>query len=86
MDAKEKVVYDRFSQYKVHAVYRGYQRGLNPKGFSYTLDKAKAKWFSKRLARNNAESVVKQRFVKKDQVIAYLEGRGESEVIIIDKY
>ena len=35
-------------------VYRGYEVGKNKEGFSYTLDKNKAEWFSKRFNKSGA--------------------------------
>jgi hypothetical protein len=62
-------------------VYRGYIPGQNKGGYSYTLNKEKAKWFANRFDRNGK---VVERTVNKDDVFAYLNGRNEQEIIILN--
>lgn len=59
-------------------IYRGYQKGQNKRGLSWTLDYNKAKWFAKRLKDNG---MVATKRISKAKVFAYLGGRGESEII-----
>ncbi len=63
-------------------VYRGYQKGKNFDGLSYTLDRNRAEWFAKRVATGN-RAAVRTRTVKKSDVSAYLNGRGEQEIILL---
>lgn len=62
-------------------IYRGYTKGLNSRGCSYTLDKEKAIWFSKRFNAENGK--IKIRKVRKEDVFAYVNSRDEKEIIIL---
>jgi hypothetical protein len=64
-------------------VYRGCRRGLNENGMSWTLDRDRAVWFSKRFTQKGDKPCVLKRVVNKKEIFAYLGGRNESEVIII---
>jgi hypothetical protein len=59
-------------------IYRGCVKGLNEDGLSWTLDKAKAKFFANRFSK---EGIILEREIPKSDIIAVLTGRGESEVI-----
>ena len=59
-------------------IYRGCQSGLNENGLSWTLDKAKAKFFANRF---QGEGIILEKKIPKSSIIAVLLGRGESEVI-----
>jgi hypothetical protein len=61
-------------------VYRGYQPGKNKSGLSYTLDEKKAEWFANRFTKTGEVHV---RTVKREKIFAYLNGRGESEIILL---
>lgn len=63
-------------------IYRGYIKGKNQNGFSWTTDKAKATWFSGRLARGGEKPLVAEATVSKKDVVAYFTRRGESEVVL----
>ena len=63
-------------------IYRGYIKGKNQNGFSWTTDKDKAAWFSNRLARSNEKPLVAEATVSKKDVVAYFTRRGESEVVL----
>jgi ADP-ribose pyrophosphatase YjhB (NUDIX family)/predicted ABC-type ATPase/transposase len=63
-------------------IYRGYIKGKNQNGLSWTTDKAKATWFSGRLARGNEKPLVAEATVNKKDVVAYFTRRGESEVVL----
>lgn len=64
-------------------VYRGYSRDGTPDGWSWTTDHLIGLWFARRFTYDN---VTQQHLivgkVRKDDVIAYSQGRGESEVIV----
>jgi hypothetical protein len=79
MSEEDRHYFDKMPE--VVTVYRGYTEGKNEKGFSYTTDKSKAEWFSKR---NFAkEGKVLTRKVNKSDIFAYTNERGENEVIIL---
>jgi hypothetical protein len=59
-------------------IYRGCVKGLNENGLSWTLDKAKAKFFANRFSK---EGIILEREIPKSEIIAVFLGRGESEVI-----
>lgn len=59
-------------------IYRGCVKGVNEDGLSWTLDKAKAKFFANRFSK---EGIILEREIPKADIIAVLTGRGESEVI-----
>jgi hypothetical protein len=61
-------------------VYRGCTKA-GEDGYSWTLDKEKAEWFAKRFARSGAQLLETK--IPKDSVVAYLGGRGESEIVIL---
>lgn len=79
MSKEDKKVFDKLPD--EITIYRGYTKGRNKSGYSYTLDKAKAKWFSTRFNRIGGE--VLTRVVKKKDVLAYTNARGEKEIVII---
>ena len=63
-------------------VYRGCIEDLNEDGFSYTTEKHQAEWFSKRFSKTGGKVI--ERTIKKEDVFAYTNSRGENEIIIID--
>jgi len=65
-------------------IYRGCQKGINENGLSWTLDKAKAKMFSTRIALEG-EPLVLEKKISKSDIIAVFTGRNESEVIWEEK-
>ena len=60
-------------------VYRGFSEGGDVKALSWTLDVEKAKWFAKRFGKK--PQVYSAKIQKKD-VLAYFNGRGESELVL----
>lgn len=64
-------------------IYRGYQRGKNKKGLSFTLSKDKAIWFSARYSKTGA---VFELVVNKKQTFAYTNCRNEQEIILKPKF
>jgi hypothetical protein len=59
-------------------IYRGCQKGINEDGLSWTLDKSKAQFFANRFGK---KGIILERTVSKNDIVAVLTGRGESEVI-----
>jgi len=59
-------------------IYRGCQAGINENGLSWTLNKKKAEFFAKRFSK---EGIILERKIPKSNIIAFLNGRGEFEVI-----
>jgi hypothetical protein len=59
-------------------IYRGCQAGINENGLSWTLNKKKAEFFANRFGK---EGIILERKIPKSNIIAFLNGRGESEVI-----
>jgi hypothetical protein len=66
----------------VITVYRGFEQDLNEEGWSWTTDRRKAAWFARRFAQEDDCPSVLVGEVNKGAVLAYLMGRGESEVIV----
>lgn len=64
-------------------VYRGCVRGQNEDGLSWTLDRTRAVWFSKRLNHDGDAPCVREKIVRKKDVFAYLNGRNEDEIIVL---
>jgi len=63
-------------------IHRGYQEGKNKHGFSFSLDKKKALWFANRF--NKGGKVLTLTVPKKD-LVAYIDSRGEKEIIYLGK-
>lgn len=61
-------------------VFRG-QSALHPPGMSWTPDRDRAVWFAFRL-RPEEPTVISGR-VRRDDVLAYLTGRGEDEIVVL---
>jgi len=59
-------------------IYRGCQAGINENGLSWTLNKKKAEFFANRFGK---EGIILERKIPKSNIIAFLNGRGEFEVI-----
>ena len=89
MDEKEKAFFDSLPE--EITIFRG---GMDDKGFSWTLDKDKAVWFANRWQMNgnlgDKSNVTKrhntnlfEKTINKNDALAYLNGRGESEIIYI---
>ena len=63
-------------------IYRGCQAGINENGLSWSLNKKKAEFFANRFGK---EGIILERKIPKSNIIAFLNGRGETEVIWEDK-
>lgn len=77
MNKEEQLVFDSFPE--TITVYRGIQKDATTKALSWTLDKNIAKWFANRFD-NNGEVV--EATINKKYVFAYLNGRGEKEIVL----
>ncbi len=72
-------------------IYRGYgewsSEHLHPsamwKGYSWTLDRARALWFAKRFTRRHGKVRLATATVLRESIIALLEERREREVIML---
>lgn len=73
-------------------IYRG---GMDDKGFSWTLSKEKAEWFANRWLMNGNlrdksnisgkyPTQVFEKTINKSDALAYLNGRGEEEIIYVE--
>lgn len=64
-------------------IYRGYSRDGTADGWSWTTDHLIGLWFARRFSNDDVslQHLVVGK-VRKDDVIAYSQGRGESEVIV----
>ena len=81
MNAAERKVFASLCAKETVTLYRGYSVGKGDKwGFSWTTDKAKALWFAQRFSK---KPKVETQEVFTNNIIAYLNGRGEKEVIWI---
>jgi hypothetical protein len=65
-------------------VYRGCEP-RNRDGLSYTTDRAKAEWFSRRLNKRGDDIVI-EKLIKKADAFAFLGGRGENEIVLKPKW
>ena len=64
------------------AVYRGVSVGRAEKdGLSWTCNRDTAEWFAHRFDRDNAKGYLLQGKVKKEDVFAYFNSRGEDEIL-----
>jgi hypothetical protein len=63
-------------------IYRGCQEFLNEDGLSWTLNKSKAEFFANRFGK---KGIILERTISKNDIVAVLTGRGESEVIWEEK-
>lgn len=61
-------------------IYRGQPIGEKP-GLSWTTDIDMGAWFARRY-RDEATALLLRGHVRRDKVLAYLEGRGEHEVVV----
>jgi hypothetical protein len=84
MNASENIFFDKLPE--EFTIYRGYHENKNKNGFSYTLDKDKAEWFSLRFSdANRYVPNIKEIVVKKKDVFAYIDSRDEKEIIYLKK-
>lgn len=84
MDAEEREVYAALPD--VVTIYRGCRTAKAVKGMSWSLSEEKARWFAERgalLSSGKGDGALVYRAkIKKEDVVAYLDGRNEEEVIV----
>ena len=85
MDAEELREYNAFPG--VLTLYRGCRVAKAAKGMSWTLSEDKARWFADRMSllssgKRGGGSLVYRAKIRKEDVVGYLSGRGEREVIV----
>jgi len=83
MDDNERAVYNLMPD-KI-SIHRGIRhKGHNRRGMSWTRDKERASWFANRWkGQKGLQPVVLSTEVKKKDILAYFNGRGEEEVVIM---
>jgi hypothetical protein len=68
-------------------VYRGYCYEGALASFSWTLDRARAKWFATRLRQDDdPPAKVASGFIAREHVIAYVTGRDEQEIVCLPEH
>lgn len=67
----------------IFTVYRGYNYEGGEDGFSWTLDKPRAKWFARRLCHEDEVPMVATGTIGRKDVIGYMSGRGEQEIVAL---
>jgi hypothetical protein len=68
-------------------IYRGFAHDDALDGFSWTLDRARAKWFARRAAwRKGDVPRVATAKVKREHVIAYITSRDEQEIVLLPEH
>jgi hypothetical protein len=64
-------------------IYRGYSNEDGLDGFSWTLDRARAKWFARRRTSEGQTALVAEALVARADVLAYHTGRDEQEIVAL---
>lgn len=77
MDKEEQQFFSNLQQ--IVSIYRGCTKDLSEGGLSWTLDRSVAESYAKRLGEGG---YVLERKRSKREIVAYLNGRDESEIII----
>lgn len=68
-------------------IYRGFSHDDALSGFSWTLDRARAKWFAQRSAwRKGDIPKVASATVAREHVIAYITSRDEQEIVLLPEH
>lgn len=83
-DCQEKIMDEEDREFlaslpETVTIYRGHQGRINRRGWSWSLSYHKARWFSHRFGSKKAK--VSKATIKKTDIIAYLSGRSEFEII-----
>lgn len=63
-------------------LYRGFHKGRNAIGWSYTLTESKALWFASRLSKDTSRALVKRITVTKQEALALKTCRDEDEIVL----
>jgi hypothetical protein len=80
MNKEDYEVYKNFPEEMV--VYRGVGIGRTPAGLSWTVNLEKAEWFAHRFDTENEKGYIQKLTVKKENILAYFNTRGEDEVVV----
>lgn len=80
MDDDDRAVFDELPD--KFTVYRGFKIEGCEDGFSWTMDKVRAKWFAKRWLSKGETCFLAEGTVHKSNVIAYFNERSESEIVV----
>lgn len=80
MDEEEFAVYNELPD--EITVYRGVGIGRSEKGLSWTQDRDTAEWFAHRFDRGGQEGYLLEGTIRKEDVLAYFNGRNEEEVVL----
>lgn len=84
MDANERQVFEWMPD--VVTVYRGVRHHSHwPRGLSWTRDKERAVWFAHRLSTKKQVPTVLSAEVSKRDILAYINARGEEEVVVMPR-
>lgn len=78
MNEQELQEYQNFPD--ILTIYRGCRVEKAVKGMSWTLSESKARWFAGRFARDGG--VTFRAHIHKEDIVCYLAGRGEQEVVV----
>lgn len=62
-------------------VWRGHSQ-YNAEGWSWTVDRERAEWFARRLLHGDKAPLISKGRVRRRDVLAYLTGRGEAEIVV----
>ena len=83
MDEEERAIYHSLDD--PVTVYRGVTsyNAKNIKALSWTLDRDTAEWFAHRFGE---EGTVYEAQIQKEHILAFFNGRNESEVVVDSKY
>jgi len=85
MDANERTVYNCMPD--TVTIHRGIKNPRHNRiGLSWTRDKERAVWFAHRLAMKTDKPTVIDATVEKRHVLAFFNGRGEEEVVVLPKH
>lgn len=80
MNSKEQSYYANLPEELI--VYRGVSQGRNPNGLSWTSNYETAKWFANRF---DKKGVIYEAHIKKSEILAYFNERGEDEIVVLPK-
>lgn len=82
MDAEEQAIFGGLAE--TVTIYRGYQYNASMRGMSWTVDRDRAIWFARRFARRAAPKLATVT-VARSKILAYFDGRNESEVVVLPR-
>lgn len=80
MTVKEREVFESLPEWVI--VYRGFRTEGGEMGLSWTLNRHKAAWFARRFKLSSTRAQIAVVIVHKSSVLAYLDSRGEAEIVL----